>query len=784
MKNGFQKQEQKDKIEYEKNDKSSDSEEENEEEDIDSGVKIDQFITTPYERVLSIINEAKAFIISVSKDQQALINGLEWSIKVISSHSLYSYELKDQDYIDQMGEENPDFKQFVDFVNNYNDQFIDMNRKSVMVVGNSALNTKRGGTTRKNSVEEEIKKINQEKKKEKEKKKNKVEENNNKTFDDNNILKSKKHKSEKNISQIGKDKTKETIDAKSLVEESNKKRNFKEDFNKKKSKKKSLLKLLKHSFSNDIAVKLENPNSSTKTLDKIVPTKSHKNLKIFKSNSGIKKRTIGTSKSKNSQKNIIYTSERSKKSGKNLSIPNLDAINVFKQTISNMTVYSSVELEKALLGINYNTNKILTKTFNIFELREIVGQDNVLPIMGKTILDAFGLYCDDIISTSKLDPFLVSISNQYLHSTLYHNSMHGADVTQTVCLFFLNSNAEEVCQSLVLDLLGILIAALGHDLGHPGLTNPYHINASSELALTYNDASCLENFHVSSLFKTIRNPKFDIFEKLEVPDYKAIRRRMIGNILATDMANHGKIMTVIKSKISLNMAENKSTFELLSGNEKTKFEEQQSLFDFMLHSADLAHNCKQFNISLKWVELLSEEFWLQGDKEKSMNLPVSFLCDRDSYDIPKSQIGFIQGFVIPTYETLVNAFPTLDYTLKNAKTNLHRWQKLSNKGRKKGWTPEKTKQINYNKKLSLFNSISSLNENPKFVKRNSGTVNSLSCLLQIKESKTHKIEKKENHQNFVHDNNKYRPKIARPNIITKTKNHDKKVHINKIQKIK
>jgi len=785
MKNEFEKQEQKDRNENEKNEKSSDSEEENEEqEDVDSGVKLDQFITTPYERVLSIINEAKAFIISVSKDQQALIKGLEWSIKVISSHSLYSYELKDQDYLDQMGEDNPDFKQFVDFVNSYNDQFIDINRKSVMVVGNSALNTKRG-TTRKNSMEEESKKIEKEKKQEKEKKKNKVEENNNKTNDDNNIiLKAKSHKSERNLSQKTKDKSKETIDVNRQLEESHKKGNIKEDINKKKSKKKSLLKLLKHSFSNDIAVKIENPNSSTKTLEKIVPTKSHKTLKNFKSNSVIKKRTIATSKPKNSQKNVIYASERRKKSGKNLSIPNLDAINIFKQTISSMTVYSSVELEKALLDINYNTNRILTKTFNIFELREIVGQDNVLPIMGKTILDAFGLYSDDIIVTSKLDPFLVCISNQYLHSTLYHNSMHGADVTQTVCLFFLNSNAEEVCQSLVLDLLGILIAALGHDLGHPGLTNPYHINASSELALTYNDASCLENFHVSSLFKTIRNPKYDIFEKLEVADYKAIRRRMIGNILATDMANHGKIMTVIKSKISLNMAENKSTFELLSGNEKTKFEEQQSLFDFMLHSADLAHNCKQFNISLKWVELLSEEFWLQGDKEKSMNLPVSFLCDRDSYDIPKSQIGFIQGFVIPTYETLVNAFPSLDYTLKNAKTNLHRWQRLSNKGRKKGWTPEKTKQINYNKKLSLFNSISSINENPKIVKRNSGLINSLSHELQIKEGKTHKEEKKENHQKYVLDNNKYRPKIARPNIITKTKNHDKKVHINKIQKIK
>ena len=71
--------------------------------------------------------------------------------------------------------------------------------------------------------------------------------------------------------------------------------------------------------------------------------------------------------------------------------------------------------------------------------------------------------------------------------------MHGADVTQSLCLYILNSNAEEICQYLVLDLLGILIATLGHDLGYPGFTNPFHINSSSELALTYNDASCLEN---------------------------------------------------------------------------------------------------------------------------------------------------------------------------------------------------------------------------------------------------------------------------------------------------
>ena len=75
---------------------------------------IASFITTPYERVLSIINEAKAFILSVSSEQQNLVKGLEWAIKVISSHNLYTYELKDH-------EENEDFKQFQQFMNSYND---------------------------------------------------------------------------------------------------------------------------------------------------------------------------------------------------------------------------------------------------------------------------------------------------------------------------------------------------------------------------------------------------------------------------------------------------------------------------------------------------------------------------------------------------------------------------------------------------------------------------------------------------------------------------------------
>ena len=290
--------------------------------------------------------------------------------------------------------------------------------------------------------------------------------------------------------------------------------------------------------------------------------------------------------------------------------------------------------------------------------------------MGKVLLDGLGLKSEKIISVEKLEPFLQQVSSQYLTTTLYHNSLHGSDVTHTTSLFFLNSNAEKLIETNVLDLLSIIISSLGHDIGHPGLTNNYHINALTELAITYNDISCLENFHLSKLFRTIRNDQTNIFEKLSIKDYKTIRKRMISEILATDMANHKKIMAPIQAKVPQEGKQiDKYTF--LSGDEKTKFDEQQSLLDYFIHAADLGHNTKKFEFSIKWVELLSEEFWLQGDKERAMGLPISFLCDRNNSNIPSSQVGFIGVFIIPTYNYVISIFPSLSYTIENAKKNLN-----------------------------------------------------------------------------------------------------------------
>ncbi len=85
---------------------------------------------------------------------------------------------------------------------------------------------------------------------------------------------------------------------------------------------------------------------------------------------------------------------------------------------------------------------------------------------------------------------------------------------------------------------------------------------------------------------------------------------MIFEILATDMAIHGKILNNIRSKIPVSFLQGKNSFnndnsndkfELISviNNEETTNEEKQALFDYFIHSADLGHNTKIFEISLR-----------------------------------------------------------------------------------------------------------------------------------------------------------------------------------------
>ena len=635
-------------------------------------------IITPYEKVLKILDSVKQYILSTSKLQTKLIKNLDWVIKIITSHSLYSYELKEKDLISKLAKQNTNFKNFVDFVSKYNEQVIEMNKRNIKLgaktieVANELL--------QKPSIKlkKDLKHIKTYL--------NHIAVTPNKYLSTKNKIKKKDEKMESQ--------TPSNLHTIKLLKNGNKNlTRVSTNVNYKTKTKNS-----KFNFSNLAGNDMAQENFLTKKSEVIKEPKIYfididkynTEINLKKNKKSVNKNSLYDDKlnTANNIKEMKYI-EKLNKSGYNLSINNLDLL------LSNEP--------------NFSPKSILRKEFNIFELEKKVGHKNVLPIMGRILLDSFGLINDKIMPIDKLDSFLISIANQYFTTTLYHNSLHGSDITHTICLFFNNSNAEEVCHTKAIDLLSIIVSGLGHDIGHPGLTNNFQVNSLSDLAITYNDNSCLENYHLAKLFKTLRKEETNIFEKLTTQDFKKIRKKMVSEVLATDMAIHGKIINNIRSKIpeyllqNNNNSETHKKFELISdiNNEETTEEEKQALLDYFIHAADLGHNTKKFSISLKWVELLSKEFWLQGDKEKKMNLSVSFLCDRDNTDVPKSQVGFIGGFVLPTYHFLVSMFPSLSYTTDNAKNNMKEWQKLIDQKRKTGWTPPKKKkneEENKNKK--------------------------------------------------------------------------------------
>lgn len=94
-----------------------------------------------------------------------------------------------------------------------------------------------------------------------------------------------------------------------------------------------------------------------------------------------------------------------------------------------------------------------------------------------------------------------------------------------------------------------------------------------------------------------------------------------------------------------------------------------------LHFADISNPSKPFYVCKKWAMLVIEEFFAQGDKEKQLNIPVQAMNDRDTVNIPQSQIGFIEFLVAPLYFTMARILPPLTIAAEQIIYNAEEWMK-------------------------------------------------------------------------------------------------------------
>jgi hypothetical protein len=185
----------------------------------------------------------------------------------------------------------------------------------------------------------------------------------------------------------------------------------------------------------------------------------------------------------------------------------------------------------------------------------------------------------------------------------------------------------------------------------------------------------LESYHVAQAFKVLLKPECNLLSTFSPEEFRTMRRRMIECVLATDMANHSRHVATFKSKIDSSEINNGQNVErIITEDEAKNFENQQIVLSNFLHAADISNPVKPQKLYDKWINLLFEEFFKQGDFEKSNKLPVSLMCDRNTTNIDKSQVGFINFIVFPLWDLVYRITPQAFPYIENIKMNLKRYE--------------------------------------------------------------------------------------------------------------
>ncbi|CAD8159980.1 unnamed protein product [Paramecium pentaurelia] len=263
-----------------------------------------------------------------------------------------------------------------------------------------------------------------------------------------------------------------------------------------------------------------------------------------------------------------------------------------------------------------------------------------------------------ITNLETLGEFSVKIESLY-QNNFYHNSMHAIDVANSTAFFLQNG-----LSTLIDDFQAtcLLISSLAHDIGHPGLNNGFMTANRCRLALLFNDQSVLENYHSFLLFQVLTQSNCNIIENLSSNEIKGFRKYCLNLILDTDLTRHFQLMNKFQNYLNVN---------------ESPAIDQQLIMSIGIKCADVGHGAKELKLHKLWSRRIVEEFFLQGDLEHYLKVPISPMCDRNQ-NVSKSQEGFLKAIVLPMFE----AFSTI---LKNeniqktcvdqVKQNIEYWQK-------------------------------------------------------------------------------------------------------------
>ncbi|KAJ1471977.1 hypothetical protein T484DRAFT_1915520 [Baffinella frigidus] len=230
----------------------------------------------------------------------------------------------------------------------------------------------------------------------------------------------------------------------------------------------------------------------------------------------------------------------------------------------------------------------------------------------------------------------------------YHNFYHVFDVMQT-------TNALATSTGTMARLDSWERFALFHDLEHPGVTSQFLSKVGDSTHggyknLIFRDA-LLEKHHALRALGVMVDRDIGILEGLSSDQYYHFRSTVSKIILATDITRHKEYIVHLQE------------FEEHRAEDPAVEMDKQLAMELMVKCADISNVVKPAAVARRWALRVTDEFFGQGDAERTMGMEVSPTCDRFTKSRVAIQIGFIDYLAAPLFTLLAAAFPGLDTPL-------------------------------------------------------------------------------------------------------------------------
>ena len=159
---------------------------------------------------------------------------------------------------------------------------------------------------------------------------------------------------------------------------------------------------------------------------------------------------------------------------------------------------SRLSQSSLLLFDNMDFNENMLREFNLaaeltewscdtFKLLE-ASNGHPLVLIAASLWRMMDINTIEEVKESTFIKFIGIVQSNYINTNTYHNSLHAADVTQTMSNFLRDPTIAHILNET--DRFCAVIAAAIHDMGHPGTTNNFGIQTKSTCKLYFDESSC------------------------------------------------------------------------------------------------------------------------------------------------------------------------------------------------------------------------------------------------------------------------------------------------------